>query len=228
MGDGFEDDRGQIVGVLADSRCRGIGVVERRDDRLLDGLGEHPVGLGVALADLLRWWVHRDVDVVVPTVVAALELQHFPVVRVGAGESDGVVGGLRAAVAEVDLFDAGEVVDQCLRDVDFEWRRAGAEQHARIERLANGLVHPVVAVAENHRPETEVVVGEALAVDGVERGPVGGVERDVAEVVRLRSQPSLGAAGNHVTGPFDDVGGGVLRHRLTPPRLFGPPSAHCR
>jgi len=200
----FEDDRGEVVRVFGHRRAERLGVVERHDDRILDCRLQHPRGLRVALAEAVRGRMDARVHVVVPAVIAALELEDRLVAGVRPRQPDGVIGRLAPRVAEVHPLHRRHEIDEALRYLDLALGRPRAVEHPRVDGSLRRGVHRRVAVPEEYRAKGEMVVGELVAVRGRERRAVRALERHVREVVHVAAQPSLRAAWDDRLRPRDE------------------------
>jgi hypothetical protein len=103
-------------------------------------------------------------DIIVPTVVAALELDDLFPPGIGAGQTEGMVGRLRATAAEGHLIGAGDRVYEQLGHLDLQLQHAGTDEIEVFSRLRNRGSDGGRAMTENIGAEGAVIVGVAVAV----------------------------------------------------------------
>ena len=114
----LDDDAGQIARVLAQNPLRRLDVVVVQGDNVLDHAGwlARPLGDARRLFGVQR--VERSVDanrdVLVVSVVPALDFRDLVSSGVGACGADGVQSPLGARVREPHLFDRWHPLAQCL------------------------------------------------------------------------------------------------------------------
>ena len=140
-------------------------------------------------------------------VVAAVRRQHLRPARVGAGQADGVLVGLGAAVGEEDPVEAlgrvgGDEPGRLVAGLVGEGRRDGAEP---LGLLDDGGDHLRVLVAEVqvHQLRREVEPAVALVVPELAPGAAGERER-VDQVLGRPGVEDVGSVGGSDLG----VGGG--------------------
>ena len=196
MDQGLEDDRRHLTLIGVQGSLNRCNVVERDHDGGVDYLGEDSLRDGVLPAEP----VGRRDDVhghrVVPTVIAALELDQVPPVGRRPGDPNGMEGGLGPRRGEQHLLHRRHQVDQAFRELDLV---GGNPQPGMVEPAGCGGGRPVhirVVVAQYRRTECRVVIGVGPARCVGEGRPAG---RDDHQVFDPRELPlgAVDATRNH-------------------------------
>ena len=189
---GFHDDGGRRIALLdhaLDALGHVLDVVERHRDGQVDralrdaaAVGER--GVVVAGADLaVVEGADADHHVVVMAVVRAEHLDDGLAAGEGAGDADGVHGGLGARVDEAPLRElegAGEVLGH---DDGVFGRQA--ELRAERRALLDGLDDERVGVALDHAAVAVVEVDDLLALDAPDVRALAVGEVDGVRVTRV-------------------------------------------
>src|SRR5262249_20765716 len=113
--------------------------------------------------------VHRHI--VVPAVIAALELDDLLAPGIGAGKTQGVIGRFRSAAAEGHLIGTGDRLDQQFGNLDFQLEHSGADKIEVFADLADRYRDSRMTMAEDIRPEGTMIVDVPNAIGIVEIGP---------------------------------------------------------
>ena len=100
-----------------------------------------------------------------PAIVTALHDDDAVEAGVCPCDAQGVEGGFRSGVGELDFFDGGNMPADSLGEFSFERGRAGAHQgDAGLKSGLNGDVYVRVIVAEDERRKTGVVIDVFVAI----------------------------------------------------------------
>ena len=184
-----------------------LGVVVGDDDRVAehrprDARGGRDGPRRVRGTGLGHGRLHRDHDLVVVAVVAALDLDELVPPGDAAGDPDGVHRRLGAGVGEAPHGEA-VALGQQLGDVGVGLA-GGDEERAVVELLLDGGPHLRVAVPGEQRAEAHVEVDVVVAVDVLEPRRLGPLGHDRVGVVGLEGR-------GHAEG---EAAPGPLRRRL--------------
>ena len=166
--DRFDDDGGDRPRVAPYVGLHRVSVVVRKYHGFRSRLTQHAGGNGVVATDSLARRLHIHRDVVVPTVIAALELDDALCAGRGARKPQRVIRRLGAARAECDLFGTGNAADQSFRGLDFKVEDAGTYEVDALGGLGDTSADCRVAVSENVRAKPAMEVDVLVAVSVVE------------------------------------------------------------
>lgn len=210
--DGLDDDGGDVGAVLGEGAADGLAVVERQDEGGFQDLGKDARRDRVVAADLLRGGDHVEADRVVPTVVAALELDDEAASCGGAGDAQGVERGLAAGTGEQDLLDRRDQLGELFGEEDLALGDADAHVAEGGSGLDGGAGHVGVVVAEQRRAERGVEVGVLASVGGTEPCAVGPGDDQVGQSGNA-ALTAVHAAGNDLAGALGESGSGIVAYR---------------
>src|SRR5262245_51586878 len=170
--DRLQDDGGHVVRIGAHSPLDFFEIIEVTDKRAIDYFIQHASGAGIALANPFRRAQNVPEQVVVPTVVAALELDHLAPTGRCTGEPYRMERGLRPRTAEENLLHGRHVPDDLLGELNFHRRDADPVEICLSNRADNALNYIRITVAQNKRPEGDVIVDISPAVHILDVGPL--------------------------------------------------------
>ena len=114
---------------------------------------------------LCRVEAHAPVEIVVPAVVVALELDDPRPAGVDAGHADRVVGDLGTEAGEDDPLRARNGARQALGELQLERVRRREGHAPLVEGLDDRLAQAWIVVAEQDGAETAMEVDVAIPVD---------------------------------------------------------------
>ena len=159
-----------------------------------------PFGLRIDPADRLGRADDVRAEIVVPAVVAALELHDQPTAGRDTRDADRVIGRLGPAVREEDLLGRRYVLADLLGQLDLQLHRACADDVDLARGLHRPFADPVIGVAEDDRAEGRVEVDVLAPVRVPDPTPASAGEHDRrVERAQARRDPTrdalLGARG---------------------------------
>lgn len=190
----FEHDTGDLIALTGEEVFNKREVIEGQDDKIFEGAGglawraRDNVGI-FAWACLIKRWCDADQDVVEPAVVVTLKAEDEVASSGGTRKTHGGLYHFGAAQPKAAQFGGGDDFDHLLRQVDFELVLSGVEL-AFAHGVVDGVEDARVGMTEDHWPLCQDVVDVAVAIDVVDHGPFGMVEK---EGVRLAQESNITA-----------------------------------
>ncbi len=215
----LHEDRRQFVPAGLHRLLQPLQVVEGQvDDVVADVLGDARTGLDVDGAATRTQGTCRrpsraEQEVVVHSVVLALELDEPLPPRVAPGDAQCVHRRLAAGVGQANLIHTGQP-DNLFRHLDLQGRRPG-EERAIANRLHHPLHHRWVGVAQDDGTEGQTVVDVLVLVGVPDVGPLAPSD-DQRVLVPPVTEVGVDAVGDELFGLLEQgLGLGQIACHIT-------------